>query len=37
VQNIFFFLSITSRQPLGATQPPVQWVSGAVFPGIKQS
>jgi hypothetical protein len=34
-QEIFLF-SIASRQALGPTQPPIQWVLGAVFFDVKQ-
>jgi hypothetical protein len=30
-----FHFSISSRPVLGPTQPPVQWVSGALSPGVK--
>jgi hypothetical protein len=33
---ILFLFSITSRPALGPTQPPIQLVSGAVSPGVKQ-
>jgi hypothetical protein len=33
-QEIFLF-SITSIPALGSTQPPVQWVPGAVSPWVK--
>jgi hypothetical protein len=32
-----FFLSTASRPALGPTQPPIQWVLGALSPGVKQS
>jgi hypothetical protein len=31
----FFLLATTPRQAQGATQPPIQWVLGALTPGIK--
>jgi hypothetical protein len=31
-----FLSSIMSRPALEPTQPPVQWVPGAVYPGIKR-
>jgi hypothetical protein len=31
-----FPLSSLSRQPLGPTQPPVQWVPGVLSPGVKR-
>jgi hypothetical protein len=31
-----FLLSTLSRPVLGSTQPPIQWVPGALSPGIKQ-
>jgi hypothetical protein len=34
VKNILF--STSSRPALGPTQPPIQWVLGAVSPGLKQ-
>jgi len=33
--GIFLFFSI-SKLTLGSTQPPIQWVPGALSPGIKQ-
>jgi hypothetical protein len=30
------FFPTTSRPPLGPTCPPIQWVSGALSPGINQ-
>jgi hypothetical protein len=35
-RNKRFFFSIVSRPVLGPTQPPVQWVLGALSPGVKQ-
>jgi hypothetical protein len=32
--RIFLFFT-SSRPALGSTQPPIQWVPGALFPGIK--
>jgi hypothetical protein len=32
--NVFLF-SITSRLALGLTQPPIQWISEALSPGVK--
>jgi hypothetical protein len=29
-------LSTSSRPPLGPTQPPIQWVPGALSPGMKR-
>jgi hypothetical protein len=31
-----FFFSTSSRPTLGLTQPPIQWVPGALSPGIKR-
>jgi hypothetical protein len=31
-----FLISTTSTPALGPTQPPIQWVPGALSPGIKQ-
>jgi hypothetical protein len=31
-----FLFSTSSRQALGSTQPPIQWVLGALFPGVKR-
>jgi hypothetical protein len=31
-----FLFSTSSRPALGATQPPIQWVPGALSPGVKQ-
>jgi hypothetical protein len=33
--NIFPF-STVSRQDLGPTQPPIQWVAMDIFPGVKR-
>jgi hypothetical protein len=33
-KNVIFFTS--SRPALGSTQPPIQWVLGALSPGVKQ-
>jgi hypothetical protein len=27
---------VASRRALGSTQPPIQWVPGALFPGVKR-
>jgi hypothetical protein len=32
---VIFLYSTTSRQALGSTQPPIQWVLGAFPPGVK--
>jgi hypothetical protein len=32
----FFFFTTVSRTALGATQPPIQWVPGALFLGVKR-
>jgi hypothetical protein len=32
---MIFPLSSVSRPALGPTQPPVQWVSGVLSPGVK--
>jgi hypothetical protein len=32
-----FHFSMLSRPALGSTQTPIQWVPGAVSPGVKQS
>jgi hypothetical protein len=34
VKNFHFFKS--SRRVLGSTQPPIQWVPWALFPGVKR-
>jgi hypothetical protein len=31
-----FLFSTSSRPALGSTQPPTQWVPGALFPGVKR-
>jgi hypothetical protein len=31
-----FFFSTSSRQVLGSTQSPIQWVPGALSPGVKR-
>jgi hypothetical protein len=31
-----FLFSASSRQALGSTQPPIQWVPGALSPGVKR-
>jgi len=31
-----FLFAIASRPTLEPTHPPIQWVSGAIIPGIKQ-
>jgi hypothetical protein len=36
VTNVFFFFFTASRQALGPTQPPIQWVSEALTSGVKQ-
>jgi hypothetical protein len=33
---ILFLITTASRPALGTTQPPIQWVSGALSPGVKQ-
>jgi hypothetical protein len=39
LSNQFIFLTFTllSRPALGYTQPPIQWVPGALSPGVKRS
>jgi hypothetical protein len=32
----FFFFTTTSRMALGPTQPPIQWLPGALSLGVKQ-
>jgi hypothetical protein len=32
-----FLLSTASRKALGSTQPPIQWVRGALSPGVKRA
>jgi hypothetical protein len=32
----FFLFSKSSRPALGSTQPPMQWVLGALSPGVKR-
>jgi hypothetical protein len=32
----FFLFATASRPALGLTQPPIQWVRGALFLGVKQ-
>jgi hypothetical protein len=36
VGSRIFSSSTSSRLALGSTQPPIQWVTGAVSPGIKR-
>jgi hypothetical protein len=31
-----FLFATTSRLTLGPSQPPIQWVPGAIYPGLKQ-
>jgi hypothetical protein len=31
-----FFSFLTSRPPLRATQPPIEWVPGALAPGVRR-
>jgi len=31
-----FLLATMSRPALGATQPPIRWLSGALSPGVRQ-
>lgn len=33
---MIFLFSIASRLIVGLTQPPIQWIQGLFFPGIKQ-
>jgi hypothetical protein len=33
----FFLLPFGSRPALGPTQPPIQWVPGALSPGVKSA
>jgi hypothetical protein len=35
VSRIFHF-SVSSRPAMGLTQPPIQWVPGALSPGVKR-
>jgi hypothetical protein len=35
--GIFFFFATESRLALGPTQPPIQWLSGALSPWVKRS
>jgi hypothetical protein len=35
-QGLAFFLAIASRSDLGLIQPPIQWVSGVLCPGVTQ-
>jgi hypothetical protein len=35
-KGIFFLFSTASIPVLGATQPPIQWVPGALSPGVKR-
>jgi hypothetical protein len=35
-RNLFLFAIAVSRPALGPTQPPVQWVSGTLSPGVKR-
>jgi hypothetical protein len=32
----YFHVSMSSRPALGPTQPPMQWVPGALSPGVKR-
>jgi len=32
----FFLFASTSRPAQGATQPPIQWVMGDCYPGVKR-
>jgi hypothetical protein len=34
--QVFFFFTTTSTLALGPTQPPIQWVPGALSLGVKQ-
>jgi hypothetical protein len=36
-QNRIFLFTTASRPALGSTQPPIQWLSGVLYPEVKRS